>query len=190
MVELVNVGMGDEKEEAGSYIILACNRKQLVEHLQLLLPEFSAIPVDKIERQPKAVLWNKAVKTIIYGLIVVALGAACSYLIDQAETWMIITGCSVIIGFGILISIMHYVTAGTYFDEHRILVANGSLQRTITVMPLEVIQYFDLKTSPVLRHWGLVKGNAHILASAAKKNQEIPACEISKLDPYIQQNYL
>lgn len=190
MVELVNVGMGDEKEESGSYIILACNRAQLQQQLELLLPEYAEVPIDKIERQPKAIIWNKFIKNAVFAAVLVITGVICVNVIPVVEVWMVAAGCIPVIGFGILLSFMDYCTAGMYFNEKEILVANGCFRRDITVMPYENIQYLKFETNFVMSHWGLTKGTAYLLASMKNQSQNLPACEIEKLEPYIQNSYI
>lgn len=190
MVELVNVGMGDDKEEAGSYIILACNQQELQEQLQHLLPEFSSASIDRIERQPKTILWGKGIKTLIYSTVLIGTGTICTIAIPQIKVWMTVLACSLLIGYGICLGILEYRTAGLYIDENEILVANGCFRRDITIMPYKNIQYLRLNTNAVIKHWGLTRGSAFLLAALKNQVQSIPACEISKLETFIEENYI
>lgn len=182
MVELVNVGMGDEDTESGAYMILACGKKELKEQLQLLLPEYADISIEKITRQPKEVIWNKLVKTIIWSVIIFGAGFFAKHYIPVIQTWMVLVGGAIMVAFGILLSVLQYLTAGSYFDENGMVVANGCFQKKISVMPYDKIQYLEINTNVVLNHFGLVKGNANLLAALSNQTQQIPVCRANDLE--------
>lgn len=190
MVELVNVGMGDEKTEAGSYLILACDQIELQKQLSFLLPEFSAVPIQQIKRQPKEIIWNKAVKTVLFSAFLIAVGAIVTLVIPEVQWWMTALVCVPLIGYGILLAVLEYRTAGIYFDEKQLIVANGCFRRDITVIPYGNIQYFKFNTNVILAHWGLTKGTAHILASLVHRAQSMPAFEMEQMEPYLQSHYI
>lgn len=186
MVKVVNVGMGDEETDAGSYIVLACDRAQLQEYLNLLLPEFAEIPIDAIKRQPRAIIWNKAIKTVCYSAVLVAATLIVRYYIPDLENWMCILAGTGVIGYGILLAILDYITAGTYFDEEQILTARGCFRRDITVMRYGNIEYFQLGTNILLKHFRITRGTAFLLAAAENQEQPIAACQQADLEPYIE----
>ena len=189
MVELINVGMGDEEKESGSYIVLACNKSQLEEQMRLLLPEYADMGIECIKKQPVAVFWNKLAKTLT-GITVFAFASLIVVeLVPEVENWIVVLICSICIAFGILLAFLQYFTAGTYFGKDKLLVANGNFTRYITIVPYKNVQYIELHTNGILAHFGLVKGSVHLLAGMANQEKGIPACKSDVLENVVQ-NFL
>ena len=55
MAEIVNVGIGDDKEEQHSFLVLYCTEEKLAEKLSLLLPEFASSVEQPVENLPVSV---------------------------------------------------------------------------------------------------------------------------------------
>ncbi len=189
MLEVVNVGMGDQENEAGSYIILACNRKQLQEHLNLLLPEFSQTRMNEIQPQPKAVWKNKLVKICIWSLVVILPSVALAIALPDIHWWMSLIADLALIGCSITLCWLDYITAGTCFSAQALVTATGYFGRNITILPYENIQYVKLNTNTLLQHWGLTRGSVYLLAAAAHQVKLIPCCNSTYMNEQLQKNY-
>ena len=48
----MNVGMGDEKEEKNSFLVLYCTKEKMRQQLELLLPEMAPALDQEVKKQP------------------------------------------------------------------------------------------------------------------------------------------
>ena len=69
-VEIVNVGMGDDKEE-NTFMCLYTSKENIIKAIEKLLPEFADIVFTETEKQPKAVWVVYSVKICVIFLMLV-----------------------------------------------------------------------------------------------------------------------
>ena len=87
MAEIVNVGMGDEKEERNSFLVLYCTEEKLRQQLELLLPEMAPAVDQKVKRQPGTAWAAWAFPFTVYVLAVLLAAAAGTLLTDGMASY-------------------------------------------------------------------------------------------------------
>lgn len=173
MAEIVNVGIGDEKGEQKSFLVLYGNRQEVQEKLELLLPEFAGIAKQDYQKQPAGTWGAWMLPFVIYELTVLLAGVFCVRLLQSYQIWI----CAAVIGLtvaGILLMVLEYLTAGMALDENFIKIVKGYFGRTAISIRYEKIQYMETKQSFLAKACGVQKGELHLLASSINTQQELP----------------
>ena len=76
MAEIVNVGMGDEKEEKNSFLVLYCTKEKMRQQLELLLPEMAPALDQEVKKQPGTARIVWAFHLAVYVLAVLLAAAS------------------------------------------------------------------------------------------------------------------
>lgn len=181
MAEIVNVGMGDEKEEQNSFLVLYCTKEKLRQQLELLLPEMAPAVDQKVKRQPGTTWAAWAFPFTVYVLAVLLAAAVGTVLTDGmapsgvrlalAGIW---GGAALLIVAVIAGMILEYRTAGISAGENVLKLCRGYFGTHYIVVKYSNIQYADFSQSFLAKRWGIRKGQIHLLAAAGKSSYEIP----------------
>ena len=145
MAEIVNVGMGDDKDERNSFLVLYSTEEQLRERLALLLPEFAETVCGGV----CAELWPQYAAFIWIG--------ACVFLL------LVLTGM-----------LLKYRTDGIGADKNFLKLCHGYFGRNYISVRYRNIQYAEFRQSFIARACGIQKGEIHLLASSADAAHNIP----------------
>ena len=173
MAEIVNVGMGDEKEEQNSFLILYTTEEKLKDQLELLLPEFAPTAKQKVERLPAAVWAAWAVPGVIYAVLVCASAAVCALLLEEHTIliWMGAAGLILILLIGM---VLKYLTDGSGCDGTFLKLCHGYFGKNYISVRYSQIQYMEIKQNFIAKAFGIRKGQIHLLASSANSSHGIP----------------
>lgn len=181
MAEIVNVGMGDEKEERNSFLVLYCTKEKLRQQLELLLPEMAPAVDQNVKRQPGTAWAAWAFPFTVYVLAVVLAAAAGSVMTDgvaSSDRFPVLAGIwggaalliiSVIAGM-----ILEYRTAGMSAGENMLKLRRGYFGTHSTAVNYSNIQYAEFSQSFLAKRCGIRKGQIHLLAAAGKASYDIP----------------
>jgi len=180
-VEVVNVGMNDDKQEANAFLLPYCSRAKMEQHIGELLPEFASYLELNPQKQPQSVwsLW------IVRMLICIGINAViCGLMVAFASEWVWL---AVAISVGILVlmfllQLLQYGTEGTCFGEQVLLSVTGIFSRKHCYMKYEKIQHVALKQNPVSKKYKIQRGTVSLLASMTNRVQEIPYFEEEKIE--------
>ncbi len=189
MAEIVNVGMGDDKEEQHSFLVLYCTQEQLAEKLSLLLPEFAASVTQPTDRLPAAVWAAWTVPAAGYILFAAAAAFACSALTGNEYRLHIWIAAAALILFLLIGMILKYRTAGVGADERYLKIAAGYFARQYLSVQYRNIQYAEFTQNFIARACGLKKGEIHLLASSSNTSHGIPYFRGDK-DEFIKRKML
>ena len=173
MAEIVNVGMGDEKEEQNSFLILYTTEEKLKEQLELLLPEFAPTAGQKTERLPAAVWAAWAVPGVIYAAVACASAAVCASLLEE-YTVLIWLGAAALVVSLLIGMALKYLTDGSGCDGNFLKLCHGYFGKNYISVRYSQIQYMEIKQNFVARALGIQRGEIHLLASAANTAHGIP----------------
>lgn len=173
MVEVVNVGMNDDKQEAQAFLLPYCSREVLLQRIQKLLPEFADCLQMKAERQPKSIwivwLWP----AFLYLLFVGAILFGVIELWPKA-TWIVGSVLSVVSLAIVAVTIVSYMTEGTKFGDKILMVVDGSFSRKFVFVQYDKIQYVSLNQTFLAKRFGVQMGIGYLLASSKNRILRIP----------------
>ena len=179
-VEIVNVGMGDEKQEQ-TYFTFYDTWENTEKIMKRLLPEFSESFSCKTERQPKSVWVIKMLKIIVKYIICMVAFCVCN----------IVLGIPLIIEIGVLAAIMlwiivcnilSYKTEGSYIGNSQIKVKSGIFGTTTTIIKFEKIQIVTFNWNILENKLGITKGFIRILAAISNAGHKIPYMSAEKTE--------
>ena len=125
MVEIINVGMGDDQEEQHSFLVLYCTEEKLEERLSLLLPEFASSVEQPVDRLPASAWAAWTVPAAVYILLAAAgafIGNALTENEYQLYIWIAAAVLVIIMFAGM---ILKYRTAGVGADDQYLKIAGG-----------------------------------------------------------------
>ena len=163
MAEIVNVGMGDDKGEKKSFLILYGSEQEVCEKLKLILPEFAAIAEREVKRQPRSVwaawLWPLA----LYEACVAAAGGLAFFWLPgyiPAEYMHLYHGaaaaCLILLAAaGPAVLALRYRTSGMTMSDGFVKAASGCWGRTIVAARCDHIQYVTLRQNFIARSCGI-----------------------------------
>ena len=173
MAEIVNVGMGDEKEEQNSFLILYTTEEKLKGQLELLLPEFAPTAGQKTERLPAAVWAAWTVPGVIYAAVVCASAAVCAVILEE-DTILIWLGAACLILILLIGMVLKYLTDGSGCDGTFLKLCHGYFGKNYISVRYSQIQYMEIKQNFIARAFGIRKGEIRLLASSANASHGIP----------------
>lgn len=173
MAEIVNVGMGDEKEEQNSFLVLYSTEKKLKEQLELLLPEFAPTAEQKVERLPGSVWAAWALPGVIYALVVCISAAVCAVFMPKYRIliWLGAAGLILMVLIGM---VLKYKTDGSGADGGFLKLCHGYFGKNYISVRYTNIQYMEIKQNFIARAAGIRRGEIHLLASSANASHGIP----------------
>ena len=162
-VELVCIGLGDEKKE-GTQIMLASTKEELEANMKLLLPEYAnKIPIS-LEKQPISVIASK-IPGYLFGTVLLIACAVGVYII-KPEWLLPEILVFVVIVFGcVIIEILRYRTVGLLCDESGLALADGVFTKRIVYLDYNKMQTIKMKQGPFRKKYQLHQGELHILAA-------------------------
>lgn len=172
-VELINVGMGDEKQEESSFLLLYDSLEQIREYLKLLLPEFELEEGVKCEKQPLSAFWVRLLGSAWYlilwvGVILFFAEFAKSFLIPVC-----VYGGALLVIWWLIIGLSMW-NDGITLGNHYMKTAYGRFGTTYKWIAYDKIQYIQLNQNMIAKKLGIAKGNVYVLASMANRVHNLP----------------
>ena len=190
-VDVINIGMGDEKEE-NTRLLLSIPEKHLPELLHRLLPEFDAYFTESDTapiRPPKAIWWKKIIGSAKL-LVFLAIGWTLMITVFGVTGLPAVLGC---IGSFVLAMLIYLIGCyGTYkanklqLRENYIAITSGMFASSTQFIDYHKIQYMELQQTPVERLLHLQHGIVYILAGAMNSFAGIPCFAKEQIDPIVQ----
>ena len=189
MAEIVNVGMGDDKEEQHSFLVLYCTEEKLRERLSLLLSEFASSASQPVDRLPASVWAAWTIPAVVYILVVSGSALMCNELVGSKYRLYIWIVSAILILLLLAGMILKYRTAGVGTDDRYLKIAGGYFARQYLSVRYRNIQYAEFSQNFIARACGIKKGEIHLLASSANTAHTIPYFRGDK-DEFIKRNML
>lgn len=190
-VDVINIGMGDEKEE-NTRLLLSIPEKHLPELLHRLLPEFDAYFTESDTapiRPPKAIWWKKIIGSAKL-LVFLAIVWTLMITVFGVTGLPAVLGC---IGSFVLAMLIYLIGCyGTYkanklqLRENYIAITSGMFASSTQFIDYHKIQYMELQQTPVERLLHLQHGIVYILAGAMNSFAGIPCFAKEQIDPIVQ----
>lgn len=190
-VDIINIGMGDEKEE-NTRLLLSIPEKHLPELLHRLLPEFDAYFTESDTAPicpPKAIWWKKIIGSAKL-LVFLAIGWTLMITVFGVTGLPAVLGC---IGSFVLAMLIYLIGCyGTYkanklqLRENYIAITSGMFASSTQFIDYHKIQYMELQQTPVERLLHLQHGIVYILAGTMNSFAGIPCFAKEQIDPIVQ----
>lgn len=178
-VEIVNVGMGDDKEE-NTLVCLYGSKERVLKTIETILPEFASAVCAKAERQPKAVWVIYGIRMLVLFLILGIVGG----MVVSIEVPVIIPICviSVIMLLSVILRILKFITTGMSISEEYLVIREGTFSVKHSFIKFEKVQYLTINKNILSNKLGIVKGRINILAMTLKSVQMLPYFKKEKVD--------
>lgn len=175
MVEIVNVGLGDDETENNSFLLLYGTKNEIKEKLNILLPEFNACIDKEINKCPKCswIIWSIPISIFI--AIITSGVILAMELINKSHIIILAIGSIIcIIGFVVLLG--YYFTAGIAVTDSHLVLSKGYFKRELIFIQYNKIQYIKVKQNFIANHFGMYKGEVYILANLLNNIHGFPYC--------------
>lgn len=185
-LEIVNIGVGDEKDE-GSFLILTSKKEEFERVLCKVLPEFASTTDEQIRRQPKRV-W----KLIVFKTVLVTLFGggfllgALKLEVPQSALIPMICGVAAMVVVTIVSSVFHFRTVGLCIGEDYLGIAQGIFKKITTLIKYDKIQLIEIKQGPISKKMGLAHGIVFILASIRSSICPFAYIEVDQCDEIVK----
>lgn len=178
-IEMVNVGMGDDKEE-NTYLCLYGSKEKIMKSMETLLPEFVEAVSAKVEKQPKATWIITGIHLLIELLIFSILGGVI--VLMEAPMYVAIIGVSFIMVVSVIAQVFKYITTGINISDEYIGIRQGTFAVEYTITKIEKVQYLTINTNALTNKLGIVRGHINILAMMLKSIQILPYFKKEKVE--------
>lgn len=173
MAEIINIGMGDDKEENQSFLLPYCKKNALREDLKKLLPEFADVIEEPVAKQTKETWLAWSVSILLYFFIAAAGSFFATKQFPEYGNWIVGIVAAISIWAGLMLVLSFFLESCTASSRHIILV-RGCIQRTLCYIPYQKIQYIRLKQNYAARRVGIQRGTVFLLASSTHRSQNLP----------------
>ena len=173
MVEIVNVGMDDDENEANTFFLPYAKKEKLEKQLHMLLPEFDGCMEIKEEKQTPAI-WLLSVPWLILYVIVTGAAYAIMAEIEPELQIAIVVAAAVVLGWRIIIKIARFLTRGIKVDEKFLKIVDGGFSKRTLFVRYDKIQYVSGKQCVIAKQFKIQKGTITLLASLKNRIHELP----------------
>lgn len=170
--EMVNVGMGDEKEE-DTYFCLYGSKEHLVETIKNILPEFADALDVEIEKQPKSAILIKFIGVIMWMVILSAVGAVINHFVDGAFVYVVVV-LGIILVISIILNILGFMVAGLGNSDDFCYIKDGAIATKQTIIKFDKIQFMTANKNILTNKLGIVIVRVNILAMQGKNVEILP----------------
>jgi len=142
-VEIVNVGMGDEKNES-SLILLSDTKENIQEKLQLILPEYKDILIPNLEKQNKLYFVHKIPLVLVAAILFIGAIVFRNSFPEKVLGYSYLISTGLILVLIILGCILGYFAAGIYISKDCIIVSSGIFTKVYRMINYDKIQKISL----------------------------------------------
>lgn len=178
-VEIVNVGMGDDKAE-NTLVCLYGSKERVLKTIETILPEFADAICTKVEKQPKAVWVVYVIKMFITLLILGIIGVIAIWF--EVPTIIPICVICIIILLKFISNILKFIATGVSISDEYLGIREGTFSVKHSFIKFEKVQYLTINRNILTNKLGIVKGRINILAMTLKSVQVLPYFEKEKVD--------
>ncbi len=179
MVEVVNVGMGNDEEEQHSFFLPYGKGEKIEEQLKMLLPEFKIQLTTEGERQPKGVWAVWTANGILWVSGTAAIAAIGAEFLDSGAA--LVGAVAAVILCIVLLRFTAYMTDSVFVEEQFLKISQGHFGKYILFVKYDKIQFLTMKQCVVAKKYGIEKGQIHLLAAAKNQTHNLPYMQEEKM---------
>jgi len=175
MVEIVNVGMDDDENEANTFFLPYSKLETIQNQLHILLPEFDGAIEIKEEKQP-AVIWLLSLPWLVIYLAItgVAYFLVEAYTLGASIKYGVLVVAAVILIWRGMNNLARFLTRGIKVDERFLKIVDGGFAKKMLFVKYDKIQYVTGRQCVIAKHFGIQKGTISLLASMKNRIHELP----------------
>ena len=163
--KVVTVGIGDEKGES-SNITMSLSAEELMFWLKALVPEYVWGEMLKTNREERAGVKVRAVKSVKWHLFFAAWAVILSLL--TTLPLLVSIGVPALIDlFILLLYVLSYMSAGYMIREEGLVVSDGYFTRQYSIFKYDRMQIMNMSYHPIAKRTGCGCGSVLLLNSAA-----------------------
>ena len=192
MVEIINVGMDDNENEANTFFLPYSKVEQIKEQLHLLIPEFDGALEIKEEKQPKEIWLLSIPWLILYFILCVAtyrlVGQYTSDTFMKNSVWFVAIALLVC---RIIYKAAGFITKGIKVDKKFLKIVDGSFTKRMLFVKYDKIQYVTGKQCIIAKYFKIQKGTISLLASMKNRMHTLPyfkETDMEQLKKYLISN--
>ena len=175
MVEIINVGMDDNENEANTFFLPYSKVEQIKEQLHLLISEFDGALEIKEEKQPKEIWLLSIPWLILYFILCVAtyrlVGQYTSDTFMKNSVWFVAIALLVC---RIIYKAAGFITKGIKVDKKFLKIVDGSFTKRMLFVKYDKIQYATGKQCIIAKYFKIQKGTISLLASMKNRMHTLP----------------
>lgn len=174
MVQVVNIGMGDEEQEKSGFLLPYLSEEKIYDALQVLLPEFDMRDFKSYNKQPRFCIFYKISYIVLFMLGYLAGGfwSAFSATTDFFVIYMV--GGAVILVWLVAVQILSLKCEGSVMSEDYMKLVTGVFTREYKYIQYDKIQYVTFKQNLLMKKLGITRGEVHVLAPLLSREHKIP----------------
>ena len=185
MVEVVNVGMGNDEEEKHSFFLPYGKKEKIIEQLRILLPEFEIAFEAKNEKQPRGVFAVWTANAMMWlGILIPVAAIAAEFM--EAGIGMVIVVAIVILAYIVILRTTAYMTDSVVVGEEFLQISQGHFSRYFLFTKYDKIQFLTMKQCVVAKKCGIEKGEIHLLASMKNQIHNLPYMKEEQVEGLIK----
>jgi len=172
-VELINVGMGDNKEEEQSFFLMYDKAVCIKEEMKRLLPEFADCQKNQMQKQPESVWFVWMMPFLFFAALFFAGLFVVLEIFPESLTIM----APVAAGFLFLViglAYCKYRTEGYALAEDYFGLCKGAIGKETIFVKYEKIQYLRAKQNFLAKYFHVLRTDLFLLASTANRLHEVP----------------
>ena len=185
MVEVVNVGMGNDEEEQHSFFLPYSKKEKITEQLRILLPEFDIDLEKEEEKQSKGVFAVWTANGIMWLAILLPVIAIAAEIMDTG-IGMVIAVTIVLLIYLFVLRATSFVTNSVTVGENLLQISQGHFARYRLFVKYDKIQYLSMKQCIVAKKYGIEKGEIYLLASAKNKVHNLPYMKKETIEKLVE----
>ncbi len=172
MVEIINIGMGDEKEE-NACLCFYSSKEDIINAIDTLLPEMSTGIDFNVNKQPKSCMWIYALYTLC---ITAVFGFIMAMVLCMLELPVVIVlpFALIVCVFCILCFKLKYKTRGIVVLDKYFGIRTGTFATKYQVVEIKKVQRVQFKRDFILNKLGLSSGFFMILAKLIDSIVSLP----------------
>lgn len=182
-IQIKCIGVGDEETEK-SIITLSLSKQRLHQELLRLLPEFlpeemkDSVMMSRndMDKEPAKVKILYTVYGLIFILLVFVSGGIALTVLGRKFLPSLISLVVLLVAYIVIFIVGKYHTSGYFFGKNHMVLCNGILSRTTTIVRYKTIENVTLSQGPIDRRLKICSG--HIAVKASLVGEVMDICYI------------
>lgn len=173
MVEIINVGMDDNENEASTFFLPYSKLETIQSRLHALLPEFDGALEIKEEKQPAAI-WLLSIPWLILYLLFTAVGYMTVATYEPDAKMIVIYVAAGLLVLRAIAKLAGFLTKGICVDKKFLKIVNGGFGKKMLFVKYDKIQYVVGNQCIMAKQFKMQKGTIFLLASLKNRVHALP----------------
>ncbi|MBQ8804509.1 MAG: PH domain-containing protein [Tyzzerella sp.] len=173
MVEIINVGIDDDENEAQFFFLPYAKKSKIEEQIRMLLPEFDGCLELGEEKQPKSIWLIWIPKVVLYFAVMGVVFGIMMEFIPEAKL-VLLAAIGIISVLALISKIAAFLTIGTAVHKQFLEIVDGSIGRRILFVKYDKIQYVTAKQNVLAKNFRVQKGEIYLLAAIKNQVHSLP----------------